>query len=152
MLFLLSNDCKSLRLNQLHYFRSSFSWPFLKTKLLIFPIVTHDPNNWHLSTYFPSFSPYSEWPSLSHVVLKITHMDDFINVRLMGRIRHVFTAPSGSKSYPYSFESGRTWVTVSKSSVPFTFTFGQRQEKNIFCNFFLLSITVFKFLVWVDHF
>lgn len=98
---------------------------------------------WHLSTRFPSFSAHSEWPSLSSVLVKIIDMDEFIDLRLLGRIKHVFTSPSGFKSYQFSFESGRTWVTVLNVS----YTSWDRQfslkshlakdkKENIFCYFF----------------
>lgn len=45
--------------------------------------------------------------------LKSIDRSQLINLRLVGRAKkHVFTVPSNFKSYQYSFESGRTWVTI----------------------------------------
>lgn len=58
--------------------------------------------------------PLPECPSLSFMQLKSIDRSQLINLRLVGRVKkkNVFTVPSNFKSYQYSFESGRTWVTV----------------------------------------
>lgn len=90
---------------------------------------------------------HSEWP----------FWNEFTNLRLMGRVQHVFISASDFKSCQYSFESRRTWVTVlNVNCTSWDHSFlspshlAKDKEKSIVC--FFVNTTVFKLLIWVDHF
>lgn len=109
-----SNDHIIPKLYQLHHFPLSFSWPFLFISWFSFKTSL----NYLFSLPPPKtliiVTPPCSFPFLSLTPLWISfkHWCEFTNLRLVVRVKHFFTVPSDYKTYQYSFESGRTWVTV----------------------------------------